>query len=261
MIQYKLIQKYPDSPKIGTIHTSGIGICKDWKGTIFYDANPKYWKKVDYEILSFKRVDTNESICDLGEIIIQKGNNEFWEYTTSKSGYSLGYLLKSKLYSIHSVERLSDGEVFTIGDKIKVYSYDFPYKVRRNDFVVTKIELDSNKISLHGKTFSKIQLEIANKVKKQPLFTTEDGVDVFEEDFKNHANIYSVNKSNFKIGKNTLGFTVFTDNYLKFSTKEKAEEYILLNKPCLSLNEIVKTIKLIHWVENQELIHIAKSKL
>lgn len=27
-------------------------------------------------------------------------------------------------------------------------------------------------------------------------------------------------------------------DYLKFSTKEAAEEYILMNKPCLSINDV-----------------------
>jgi hypothetical protein len=79
----------------------------------------------------------------------------------------------------------------------------------------------------------KIELNKANK--KQKIFTSADGVDIFEGD-----KVYGVN----------FGFTGTFDTFqleiaakeswFKFSTKEKAEEYILLNKPCLSINDLLK---------------------
>lgn len=47
------------------------------------------------------------------------------------------------------------------------------------------------------------------------------------------------------------------DNCLQFSTKEKAEEYVLMNKPVLSLNDIFKNVeemrKGLKTFENSEL--------
>lgn len=69
----------------------------------------------------------------------------------------------------------------------------------------------------------------ASKFKK-PLFKTFDGVDIFEGD-----RVYSV----------TPGFCIGYSGSLKykpiqpcFSTKEKAEEFIVMHKPCLSIQEI-----------------------
>ena len=50
--------------------------------------------------------------------------------------------------------------------------------------------------------------------------------------------------------------------YLKyFSTKEKAEEYILMNKPCLSINDLqfLKREAIIYW--DNKLKDLVKTKL
>lgn len=95
---------------------------------------------------------------------------------------------------------------------------------------------------------------------KQPLFTTEDGVDIFEGDSYYSYNLELDISSKFdsaclKIsGKNT-------DNKY-FSTKEKAEEYILMNKPCLSLNDVLKlSIDTEYSYTFQKLKELVKSKI
>ena len=71
---------------------------------------------------------------------------------------------------------------------------------------------------------------------KQPLFTTEDDVNIFKGD-KYCAVFYD-----FKYLEQEAIKNYELDNAtLRFSTKEKAEEYILLNKPCLSLNDLINT--------------------
>ena len=49
---------------------------------------------------------------------------------------------------------------------------------------------------------------------------------------------------------------------ITLTTKEKAEEYILLNKPCLSINEITNLTETnpSDWL-NKELIKLVKSKI
>jgi len=164
---------------------------------------------------------------------------EFWEKIEELEYEIISYVgtvhfIEDNSVKIHTAKRLFDGECFTIRDS--VYNTDLDGD---KGFEIKEINISENIMFLIGENRS-CSLKYAKKIKKNPLFTTEDGVDIFESDFKNHANIYSVNKSNFSLNKNTLGFTVFTDACLKFSTKEKAEEYIIINKPFLSIAELQK---------------------
>jgi len=68
-----------------------------------------------------------------------------------------------------------------------------------------------------------------------PLFKTEDGVDIFEGD-----KVYFVNITNQRFNIDIcLQADLYKSHLLYFSTKEKAEEYILMNKPCLSINNVL----------------------
>jgi len=263
MIQYRLIKVYPGSPKLGTIHwfqTDEFGPSSNsiWQGTNFYNSHPQFWQKVeevDYEIL---------------KVIDREGT------VISKNGYTFPECFQTLVnakdtFEIFSVKRLSDGEVFTIGDEISTGHFTKNAKIDRIAITTINYQLQGIWVSYKGGSCA---LSGIIKVNKTPLFTTEDGVDFFKSDFKNHANIYSVNKSNFSLNKNALGFTVFTDACLKFSTKEKAEEWILLNKPVLSLNDLLKkfypkdyNFKKRHNngamedIHTNDLIELAKSKL
>ena len=98
-------------------------------------------------------------------------------------------------------------------------------------------------------------------VKREPLFKTFDGVDVFEGDY-----YHSVNPLYIYCGKNTITISNRPDksnhwetnrNCLKFfSSKEKAKEFIILNKPCLSLKEVTE-----YWQQEKDLKELVKSRL
>lgn len=121
-------------------------------------------------------------------------------------------------------------EIFTIGDKTTLGIITC-FRLLDNEIMV---DFDNkNSILLRSK-----QLQHS----KQPLFTTTDGVDIYEGD-----NCCSIMKNNFNISnykwKPTLKYlntlkSKIEDNFIIFSTKEKAEEYVLCNKPVLSLNDI-----------------------
>lgn len=72
---------------------------------------------------------------------------------------------------------------------------------------------------------------------KNPLFTTEDGVEMFAG-----QTICSVHiKAHTIQDRGILGLDFKPNNdYKYFSKREKAEEYILLNKQCLSINDVAK---------------------
>lgn len=232
MSKYRLIKKYPGSPELGTIITQTNGY-----GMTYIEAHkyPEFWEEVvekDYEILSFK------SKCEQYRIL--DTNTGLYKYF--KPGHhellSKKYLIQEGSYQIHSVKRLIDGEVFTIGDKVRDSLTD-----RMTDNKVKTISHFSSVATPGGGSCLIVQFESGitsvlsniSKVEK-PLFTTEDGVDVYVGD-----RISTVLLSDMEIftadglvGRDTKP----AEGFKYFSTKEKAEEHILMNKPCLSVADI-----------------------
>ncbi len=238
-MKYRLIKEYPGYPKLGTIKTKDTIISeitffdreevpdRDW-----IENYSEFWEKVvekDYKILSLAR------FCSIKPTI------------TDVSYYGDGYieaLLKCDKARIHSVKRLSDGETFTIGDVCSPKDYD-----TSNSHPITKFEL-----ILKGTTLRVISknwyLGIDNIEKsKQSLFTTEDGVDIYVGDkywvlnTKLNDWIFEENavRDNINYFYKDKSYAKNTGIYY-FSSKEKAEEYILMNKPCLSLNDVLPYI-------------------
>lgn len=87
----------------------------------------------------------------------------------------------------------------------------------------------------------------------QLLFTTEDGVDIFKGDKYYYVTLL------FNIEENHAFAGYYPAN--KFSTKKKAEEYVLMNKPCLSINDVnvLKNIVFANW--DKTLKDLVKSKI
>jgi hypothetical protein len=109
MKKYRLIQTYPGSDTVGTMiigsketmYSKGFGYRNyDWAHV---ETHPEFWEEViekDYEIVSY----------------VAKDNPNY--ITTKRRGAHL----HEEYWKIHSVKRLSDGEVFTVGDKFTGYS-------------------------------------------------------------------------------------------------------------------------------------------
>lgn len=75
---------------------------------------------------------------------------------------------------------------------------------------------------------------------KQPtkLFTTEDGKDIFEGD-----TFYVVTMPHFGLQQALApAFTKKPENYKRFSNKDNASDFILLNKTTLKLNEVMDAV-------------------
>ena len=101
--------------EILTEHAEFIAKKARWVKSQFIDWSEEYKnsiiKKPEWEVLSF--INSEQQIwkrCPDGKYRINVG-----EFSESLEG-----LLKYQ--SIHSIKRLSDGEIFTIGDKVKVHS-------------------------------------------------------------------------------------------------------------------------------------------
>jgi len=195
MKKFKLIKEYPASPKLGFVvferhcgmyHNIETG---NMYGSQMIENQPEFWEEVvekDYEIL-------------ISRVVPQE---------------------------ILSVKRLSDGEVFTVGDLITGQSYADARVIEK-----IKIRYDGS-IELeqkHGDT----KLVYATKA-KQPLFITHDKKDIFAGD-----KVWWVNKKTFEFDYfvPTPSVTFFSDLNTYFLTREEAEDYIIENKPALSIKE------------------------
>lgn len=89
---------------------------------------------------------------------------------------------------------------------------------------------------------------------EKPLFTTADGVDIF----LGHS--YILIDKEFIKHKQTASNIVYTEYFKKFKHESNADEYILWNKPLLSLQEIDDTIEM-YTHEFVELIKLAKERV
>lgn len=141
-------------------------------------------------------------------------------------------LLTSSIHRIESVQRICDGELFTVGDKCSYGKEGIITKFHISGVREMLCDIEFNKIS----SYSNAPLRAIEKVKpKVPLFTTEDGVEVFVND-----TVYSVRKIDwfndpvpFKAhyGSSSLGRDKQTNSWWYFSTKDAANNFITLNKP------------------------------
>lgn len=226
MKKYKLIKEYPGSPELGTeieddeIYHSSLKIAKSGK-------YPEFWQEVvekDYEILSFKyNNDPTHNGFDAN--LQQNGTYHHSKLYDNNTGTKLERMFQLNNYQIHSIKRLSDGEVFTVGDKLTYGT-------------LTSINIIQNsvKLWLNFKS-SGGEWDIKDMIKsKKPLFTTEDGVEMFEGDsywcVNTNPHLWTMwlqtSKATTQINKGVL----------IFSTKKAAEKYIQQNKPMYSLQDI-----------------------
>ena len=88
-------------------------------------------------------------------------------------------------------------------------------------------------------------LEFIKDFNKEPILTTEDNKDIFEGD-----DYYYIDKEKLNIiyvESADKNFDSKKEGLLDFKYKENAEEYILMNKPLLSLNDLLSV-----WGNNKD---------
>lgn len=242
MKKYKLIQWYPSLPKdfkIGS-EVTYYEVLEGYSDSNFemsstveieteeVENNSNFWEKVipkEYEILS---------ILDCNNIHKILPNGDF------KYGISTISSAFIPEYPIHSVRRLSDDEVFTIGDKVRIKKLNHDGSFNISEFY---FDCNNDKLLCNGKRTGNGHVSITKIEKvKIPLFTTIDGVDIYKDNDFFSVVIPNLDGSGYKEWTilNGKDLAYHTHKFLRhFSTKEKAENYILMNKPCLSINDIV----------------------
>lgn len=229
MKKYKLIKTYPGSLPIGTVAKANGFIAVTKHGGTRFDGSrrlkdfelpgkyPDFWEELiepTYKILSFRSLQSFKA----GHIVEMKRNS----YGPER------YLKDSDYWEVHSVKRLSDDEVFTIGDNTNKGVIE---SFRNYDNVMHCSCKVKNEIIYFNGNINKLSHS------KKPLFTTEDDVDIYEGDKCFGVEIIN----NYKLTKKLTCIIQPTHprrHCLYFSTKKAAEEYILFNKPCLSIKDV-----------------------
>ena len=165
------------------------------------------WKEIiekDYEILSYVAKDNPNNITAKrrgGEL-----HNSYWK--------------------IHSVKRLSDGEVFTVGNLITGHTYT-------DARVIEKIRIGYGESIKLDQKYGSTDLAYATKA-KHPLFLTHDGKDIFEGD-----TVWWVRKESFHYScfEAHSGIKFFSDINAYFLTKAAAENYLVQKSHTLSIED------------------------
>jgi hypothetical protein len=242
--KYRLVKIYPGSPtRLGIIWSDSVLISLYGK----LPDNNTHWEEVikkDYEILSF----------------IESGSNIVFErfddyiYISGKSRITEEEALKSSL-NIYSIKRLSDDEVFTVGNKVY------------NGYCITEI-LNFNTLNSELKILTVSGTTILSNIQhiKKPLFTTEDGVDINNLDSVYYIRNRWLEHKDYFIYNTTATKSSASTGHLYFSTKPRAYNYILMNKPCLSINDIKLSLDKskkyqYHNTTLNNLINLLKTKL
>jgi len=225
MKKYKLIKKYPSLPT-----TMEVGFEVEWNERVnryhhaptldlFYDDwvenFPEFWEEVG--IKEFK-------------ILTQVKDGYLFDEVVEGDGISVCVASVVSKDNILKVKRLSDGEVFTLGDRVHF----------GENGIITKFNIILNTLLINidydkglGNGYNNVGIN-AIKKRKIPLLITEDGEELFGGD-SYYRVLGDFTLSRFHINK------TFSNSHTGakfFSTKEKAEEYIKQNKPIFSLKDL-----------------------
>ena len=235
--KFKLIKEYPGSPKLNTIvDNRGVYVYFDTNNPNMNNTfskedienHPSFWEEVkekpkkEYEILRMK----NQGGC----VFYINSDNEIGNY-------------ELKYHYIQSIKRLSDGAIFSIGDNVTLFGWKHTNCFIEGFKISDKIDLLGITIRQKDATSTYYNgLDTLRKVERVPLFKTEDGVNIYENDkfwfvvVNSNTNSYDRLWEVCTPHKDDFVYEPEFDKY--FSTKEKALEYIIENKPCLSYNDI-----------------------
>lgn len=271
--KYKLIKDYPSSPQapIGTIfeydiQTGNFFAEGGWYVHPRFVVNyPEFWEPLfaecshcgniiypekkedcscvekDYEILSFTNRDIKSKVSKHPLYVLKEDG--LYHYVKETSGYPPSKStekdnLNDVGIAIYSIRRLSDGEVFTVGNRVRHEVKGFDNKhLRYNNWTINEFRLIDGKIRCYSGTGFNININDLEH-RKQPFFITEDGKKIFEGDSYSFIEPYTFYaQASIAPDKND-----WKHNTMRFSTREKAEKWIEDNKPKYSKNNVIEMV-------------------
>lgn len=262
--------------KTGEIATYKDGVLKSGQCCVEIGKEPssEIWEEVlekDYEIKSF--IGTKNHLEFEGRIVYKIRDKYYLESVNydriSINNLSDEKILKTKRWEIHSIQRIIDGEIFSVGDYVKPYHFFNRAKIKKFE-----PEQDSVRFIFEDNTGILLKLfPKPNHIKKENFyFKTEDGVEIEENTLVYRVETYcDDDQSYIPIRDNLNYFNIYKvrDNPHEhvFSTLEAANEWIFQNKPVLSYNDVWKTLGQGKdscanvCIFNIPLEHLVKSKL
>ena len=89
----------------------------------------------------------------------------------------------------------------------------------------------------NNRSFTKAVEKFKSSKMRKPLLTTYNGVDVYEGDWCRAVNKEDFRTTSFKASKAGEHDGSLND-WVYFSTTEAAEEWVVMNKPCLSISNV-----------------------
>ena len=190
-------------------------------------------EKSDYpKILSFLRKDSGNT-----KLVLSSTSNKYhYENEEQEHEYSLDDMLHKNCcvdtrdFKIYEVQANSD-TIFKIGDRVKYFEGNCEWKIdnffcREKDGVILARSLDCNDVE-----------DVLTIRNVQPLFTSEDGVDIYDGDY-----FHAVQKSTFHIINDCYQYPMDRpDEWILFSSIEEAEKYAENHKKKFSVDDI-KTV-------------------
>jgi hypothetical protein len=236
MREFKLIKTYPGSQVLGTVVKllnkeevyKEVTSCTSDNYMLYssshIEENPEFWQEV-YKVAY--------------EIIMVRTSNQ---HPTRHTPYNTEWDTCNKdfkFWDIHEVKRLSDGQIFTVGDKAKsIGSNNYVHTIKALTVSQKNIHLSREKDGI-DRIYVKWDNDeggnwLDNIEKNVILFTTQDNVEI-----KNGDAFYAVMNSNYKRCRAVApGFTNNPEKYTRFAFKENANKFIIYNKPVLSIADI-----------------------
>lgn len=141
--------------------------------------------------------------------------------------------MKRGAHEIHSVRRLSDKTVWTVGDKT-------------NRGVIDRFMISDGTLFVFGNDWNTLLRTI---VKPAPIFTTTDGVEV-----SLNSTVYKYSTTTGTPYMQTLFASTQTPYYSTREAAEKAYNAWLAEQPVLSLNDLSRFIDIGPYCELEELV-------
>lgn len=177
--------------------------------------------------------------------------------TFGTSNMSVDVFVKLQAWCIYSVNRLSDGVEFSVGDKVQTIGTIAGFQIKETEGggLCMCVSFVGGEQYFH--------CPLSQLSKRVPLFATQDNQPVFE------GAEYWVVLDDFKIHRLTaikgcsMTHQIIENpghNRKSFSTESAAKEYVIMNRPCLSAKDIYG-LWAIDEVGRRQLFKLVNSKL
>lgn len=255
MSKYKLVKKLPfiNSPEVGYISTSRSNGEHYWNHSWFHpEEYPEFWKKVE-EIPEYVKLISGWSVNDefVGKIFSTKLDfqEQFKEFKGINKTWDWESIFSDNFFKYHGKYfEPSTKEEFNKQQLLEEAKKKYPVGTKYKGIVCGKIFTITNDINF--KIINTLDNEIAVDTKAnwamvyyrnqwaeivKPIFTTEDGVDIYDKNeklFEVILSTYHLNENIPYIACNNVSNKCKDCNpSLVFSTKEVAQKWIDENKP------------------------------